>query len=69
MQRISELVEACGLELQVRLVPADEHDWSMVARNSMLDTDERVARALAGIRLAEEVRAAGARARATVAAI
>ena len=69
MQRISELVEACGLELQVRLVPAEDHDWSMVARNSMLDTDERVARALAGIRLAEEVRAAGARARSSAAEV
>lgn len=68
MQRISELVEACGLELQVRLVPAEDHDWSMVARNSMLDSDERVARALAGIRLAEAVRDAGVRSRAAAAA-
>ncbi len=64
MQRISELVEACGLELQVRLVPADDHDWSMVADNASLDTEERVMRALASIRLAEEVRAAGQRQRA-----
>ncbi len=68
MQRISELVEACGLELQVRLVPSDEHDWSLVARNAALDADERVARAMAGIRLAEEVRRAGERHRAESAA-
>lgn len=61
MQRISELVEACGLELQVRLVPAEEHDWSMVERNALLDTEERVARGLAGIRMAEEFRRAGER--------
>lgn len=68
MQRISELVAACGLELQVRLIAADEHDWSMVAHNASLDTEERVMRALASIRLAEEVRAAGQRSRATAAA-
>jgi len=65
MQRISELVDACGLELQVRLVPSDDHDWSMVARNAMLDTEERVTRALTAIRLAEAVQAAGAAARST----
>lgn len=64
MQRISELVEACGLELQVRLVPADDHDWTMVAHNAALDTEERVMRALTSIRLAEEFRAAGERERA-----
>jgi transcriptional regulator with XRE-family HTH domain len=63
MQRISELVEACGLELQVRLVPADAHDWSMVAENASLDTEERVTKALAGIRLAEAFRSAGERTR------
>lgn len=67
MQRISELVAACGLELQVRLVPTDDHDWSMVAHNATLDTEERVARALASIRLAEEVRAAGRRHRSAAA--
>lgn len=68
LQRLSELVEACGLELQVRLVPSDDHDWSMVKRNAALDADERVARALAGIRLAEGFRQAGARHRAESAA-
>lgn len=63
MQRISELIEACGLELRVRFVAADvdDHDWSMVERNASLDTEERVMRALAGIRLAEEFRNAGRR--------
>ena len=64
MERISALVEACGLELQVRLVPSDAHDWSMVEHNVALDTEERVMRALASIRLAEEVRAAGRASRA-----
>lgn len=64
MQRISELVEACGLELQVRLVPATAHDWSLVERNAALGTDERVTRAVTSIRLAEEVRAAGRASRA-----
>lgn len=64
MERISALVEACGLELQVRLVPSDAHDWSMVEQNVALGTEERVMRALASIRLAEEVRAAGRASRA-----
>jgi transcriptional regulator with XRE-family HTH domain len=64
MERISELVEACGLELQVRLVPSDTHDWSMVEQNVALGTEERVMRALASIRSAEEVRAAGRASRA-----
>lgn len=59
MQRVSDLVEACGFELQVRLAPADDHDWSMVAANAALDPDERIDRALAGIRIAEAFRDAG----------
>jgi transcriptional regulator with XRE-family HTH domain len=64
MQRISELVEACGLELQVRLVPADDHDWSMVAHNERDSPAERIDKALGVIHFAEDLRAAGARARA-----
>ena len=59
LARISELVAACGLEVQVRLVPADEHDWAMVDRNRSLGTEERVARALVAIRLAEAMQEAG----------
>lgn len=64
MQRISELVAACGLELQVRLVPADDHDWGLVARNAALAPEDRLAQAMRAQRLAEEFRAAGERARA-----
>lgn len=64
LQRLSDIAAACGLELQVRVVPRDEHDWSMVARNAALDPDERFARALSSIRFADTVAAAGARDRA-----
>jgi transcriptional regulator with XRE-family HTH domain len=64
LQRISELVDACGLELQVRLVPKDTSDWSLVERNAALDPEARIRQALGAIRLAEEVAQAGRRDRA-----
>lgn len=64
LERLSELVAACGLELQVRLVPHDGQELAQVRANAALPPAERVARALGGIRLAEQMRAAGAAARA-----
>ncbi len=58
MQRISELVAACGLELQVRLVPADDHDWSLVASNGHRAPAERVENALGVIHFAQDLRRA-----------
>lgn len=63
LDRLSRIAEACGLELQVRIVDADDHDWSMVARNARLTPQERIENALAMIDFAEEVRAAGERSR------
>ncbi len=59
LERLSQIAEACGLELQVRLVDADDHDWSMVARNARLTPARRVERAMSGIHLARELRKAG----------
>ena len=64
LQRISELVDACGLELQVRLVPKDASDWSLVEHNAALDPEVRIRQALGAIRLAEEMAQAGRRDRA-----
>ena len=63
MLHISDLVAACGFELQVRLVPADDHDWGLVARNAAMAPADRLASALAAIALAEAFRDAGAAAR------
>jgi transcriptional regulator with XRE-family HTH domain len=42
MERISELARACGFDLEVHLVPADDHAWSMVKRNLDLTATERL---------------------------
>jgi transcriptional regulator with XRE-family HTH domain len=42
LERISSLVQACGFELELKLRVADDHDWSMVARNLELSPDERL---------------------------
>lgn len=63
LDRLSKIAEACGLELQVRIVDADDHDWSMVARNARLTPEERVGRAMRAIRMAEAFRDAGERSR------
>ncbi len=64
LQRISELARACGLEVHVRLVPPDDPDWETVEANLRLLPAERVAKSLGAGRLAEELQAAGRRARA-----
>jgi transcriptional regulator with XRE-family HTH domain len=42
LERISELVRWCGFDVEVRLVPIDDHDWSMVEANLDRTPDERV---------------------------
>jgi hypothetical protein len=42
MEYISELVRACGFDLQVHLVPLDDHGWSMVERNRELTPVQRL---------------------------
>ena len=32
LERLSAIAEACGLDLQVRLVDWDPHDWSLIDR-------------------------------------
>jgi len=59
MQRISELVEACGLELQVRLVAADVDDWEMVESHLRLAPAERLAKLSGAVLLAQSLQAAG----------
>ena len=44
LEHLTTLVRACGFDLEVRLVPYDEHGWSMVQRNLTLTPDERLAK-------------------------
>lgn len=64
LERISELLAACGFELQVHIVPEDRESWSQVQANAALPPADRVARSLGAVRLAEGLRSAGAAARA-----
>ena len=41
-ERVTELIRACGLELQPALVPADDSNWSVAWSNLQLDVDARV---------------------------
>ena len=54
--RLLDLVRACGLDLDVRVVPLDEDAWSMVEQGARLSPDERLDRALAGVQLRQEAR-------------
>ena len=42
VERVRELVRACGFELRTHLVPEDESDWSVAYANLALDVDARV---------------------------
>ena len=61
--RVGELTRACGLELCVALIPADDADWSLAADNLRLDHDARVRKHQAAVRFAEAGRRALADAR------
>jgi transcriptional regulator with XRE-family HTH domain len=57
--RLVQLVRACGLDLEVHLVPLDEDAWTLVEEGEAATPEERLARMLAGVDLLE----AGRRAR------
>jgi transcriptional regulator with XRE-family HTH domain len=42
LEQLTRLVRAAGFDLDIRLTPADDHDWSMAKRNLGLDVDTRV---------------------------
>jgi len=55
-ERLLELVRACGLDLDVRLVPLDEDAWTVARRGLELTPDERLDRAVAAVELMQEAR-------------
>ena len=63
LRRLSDIAYACGLELQVSVLPIDLADWDMVQDNLRLPPAERVAKAVGAAQLALAFRAAGERAR------
>jgi transcriptional regulator with XRE-family HTH domain len=59
LERLSTIAKACGLDLQVRLVEADDHDWVLASRNLRRSPDQRIAAALSAMKMAEAFRRAG----------
>ena len=54
VERLLELVRACGLDLDVRVVPLDEDAWTVARRGLVLTPDERLDRAVAAVDLMRE---------------
>ncbi|MGH2539989.1 MAG: helix-turn-helix domain-containing protein [Actinomycetota bacterium] len=63
-ERVVQAVRACGLDLQPRLHPADDADWSVASTNLAADPETRVRRHQAALRFAEAGRRAMTDARA-----
>jgi transcriptional regulator with XRE-family HTH domain len=65
-ERLSAIVAACGFDLRLALVPADDADWSLAQENLALDPEARVRQHQAAVRFARAGREAmaGARSRA-----
>jgi len=55
-ERLLDLVRACGLDLDVRVVPLDEDAWTVARRGLELTPDERLDRAVAAVDLMREGR-------------
>jgi transcriptional regulator with XRE-family HTH domain len=58
LDQVDRCVTACGLELRVALVPADDSDWSVASANLRLDPDARVRQHQAASRFIRAGRAA-----------
>jgi transcriptional regulator with XRE-family HTH domain len=60
LSQVQRLVDACGLELRLGLVPRDDSDWSVAQANLRLDPDARVRQHQAALRFIRAGRAARA---------
>jgi hypothetical protein len=59
LDHLTRLVRAAGFDIDVRLVPYDDHDLSMALRNRTLTPEQRLDNMLAVERFAAEMRRAG----------
>jgi transcriptional regulator with XRE-family HTH domain len=59
LERLTQLVQAAGFDIDVRLVPYDDHDLTMALRNRLLTPERRLDNMLAARRLGLEFRRAG----------
>ena len=58
LERVEQLLRACGLDLNVRLAPADDSDWSVARANLALEVDGRLRQNQEVLRFAREARTA-----------
>jgi transcriptional regulator with XRE-family HTH domain len=58
LERVGQLLRACGLDLNVQLTQADDSNWSAAQTNLALDVDARVRQNQAVLRFARAGRAA-----------
>jgi transcriptional regulator with XRE-family HTH domain len=63
MERVIEVLRACGLDLQIRLVPHDTHDVGLAAANLRATPTERVRLLVSMERFSSKLRRIGAAAR------
>jgi transcriptional regulator with XRE-family HTH domain len=56
--RLLQLVRACGLDLEVHVVPLDEDAWTLVEEGAAASPEDRLARMMAGSDFREEGRRA-----------
>jgi transcriptional regulator with XRE-family HTH domain len=52
LERLTQLVQAAGFDIEVRLVPYDDHDLTMALRNRLLTPEQRLENMLAFQRFA-----------------
>src|SRR5438552_19169438 len=58
LERLTQLVQAAGFDIDVRLVPFDDHDLTMALRNRLLTPEQRLDNMLAFQRFATAGRTA-----------
>ncbi|HXF71806.1 MAG TPA: helix-turn-helix transcriptional regulator, partial [Actinomycetota bacterium] len=58
LERLRGIVRACGLDLEVRLVPLDDSAWSLARSNLALPVDARIRQHQAALRFARAAREA-----------
>lgn len=56
LETLSEIARACGLELQLRLAEADDHDVALAHLDAGLTPEERLDRMVAGMEFVDELR-------------
>jgi transcriptional regulator with XRE-family HTH domain len=58
LESTRRLVRLCGLDVEIRLVPADNSDWSVARANLALSVDDRVRQHAAALRFMKAARTA-----------